>query len=67
MIHNFDSDIAKEYGILEAILLNHIYYWIEKNRANEQNFFDGKYWTYNSTKAFAELFPYAQEKQIKKA
>ena len=67
MIHNFDSDIAKEYGILEAILLNHIYYWIEKNRANEQNFFDGKYWTYNSTKAFAELFPYASEKQIKNA
>lgn len=67
MIHSFDSDIAKEYGILEAVLLNNIYFWIEKNRANEQNFFDGHYWTYNSTKAFSELFPYASEKQIKKA
>lgn len=67
MIHSFDSEIAEKYGILEAVLLNHIYFWIEKNRANEQNFFDGHYWTFNSTKAFSELFPYASEKQIKKA
>ncbi|WP_368270891.1 hypothetical protein [Enterocloster lavalensis] len=67
MIHSFDSAIAEEYGILEAILLNHIYYWIEKNRANEQNFHDGTYWTYNSTKAFSSLFSYASERQIKAA
>ena len=64
MIHNFDSEIAQKYGILEAVILNHIYFWIEKNRANEQNFFDGYYWTFNSTKAFSELFPYASERQI---
>lgn len=67
MIHSFDSAIAEKYGILEAILLNHIYYWIEKNRANEHNFHDGTYWTYNSTKAFSSLFSYASERQIKAA
>lgn len=67
MIHNFDTDIAVKFGVLEAILLNHIYYWIEKNRANESNFYDGTYWTYNSTRAFNELFPYVSERQIKKA
>lgn len=67
MIHSFDSEIAEKYGILEAVLLNNIYYWIEKNRANEQNFHDGTYWTYNSTKAFSALFPYASERQIKAA
>lgn len=67
MTHSFDSEIAGEYGILEAVLLNHIYYWIEKNRANEQNFYDGTYWTYNSTRAFNELFPYVSERQIKNA
>ena len=67
MQHSFDIDIAKEYGILEAIFLNHLQFWIEKNRANETNFFDGEYWTYNSTRAFNELFPYVSERQIKNA
>lgn len=67
MIHNFDTEIAQKYGLLESVLLNHIYYWIEKNRANESNFYDGTYWTYNSTRAFNELFPYVSERQIKNA
>ena len=67
MIHNFDADIAAEYGILEAVLLYNIHYWIEKNKANGKNFYDGTYWTYNSTKAFSSLFPYASERQIKAA
>lgn len=64
MQHSFDIDIAKEYGILEAILLNNLWYWIEKNRANGTNFFDGEYWTYNSAKAFNLLFPYATSRKI---
>lgn len=67
MYHSFDVDIAKEYGILEAVLINNLDYWITKNEANEVNFFDGYYWTYNSTRAFSELFPYASERQIKAA
>ena len=64
MQHSFDIDIAKEYGILEAILLNNIWFWIEKNKANNTNFYDGAYWTYNSTRAFNELFPYVSQRQI---
>lgn len=67
MVHNFDTEIAERYGLLESILLNHLYYWIEKNRANNANYFDGTYWTYNSTRAFNELFPYVSERQIKNA
>ena len=67
MIHSFDIEIAKEYGITEAILLNNIYFWIEKNKANNQNFYDEHYWTYNSKKAFTELFPYLTERQIEYA
>ena len=67
MVHSFDSEIAKEYGILEAILLNNLYYWIVKNQANNKHFYDGKYWTYNSIKAFKELFPYATERKIRTA
>lgn len=64
MNHSFDIRIAEKYGIQPAIILNHLYFWIEKNRANKQNFHDGYYWTYNSKKAFAELFPYMTERQI---
>ena len=59
MQHSFDVEIAKEYGVLEAILLNNLWFWVEKNRANNVNYYDGYYWTFNSTKAFNELFPYA--------
>ena len=64
MEHSFDINIAKKYGIQAAVLLKNIYFWIEKNRANETNFYDGYYWTYNSKKAFSELFPYMTERQI---
>lgn len=65
MEHSFNVAIAKEYGIVEAILLQHIYFWIQKNKANNKHFYDNNYWTYNSTKAFSELFPYLTERQIK--
>jgi hypothetical protein len=65
--HIFDVDIAVKYGVLEAILIKNIYYWIAKNKANNKNYYDGSYWTYNSIKAFKELFPYASERQISNA
>ena len=34
MQHSFNVELAKEYGILEAILLNHLWFWIKKNKAN---------------------------------
>jgi len=67
MIHSFDSDIAKQYGLVEAILLQNFAFWIAKNEANERNYFDGRYWTYNSVKAFQELFPYITTKQLRRA
>lgn len=63
--HSFDIDIAKIYGVNAAILLKHIGHWIEKNKANDKHFYDGNYWTYNSVKAFKELFPYMSEKVIR--
>ena len=64
MTHQFDIDVAKNIGIHQAILLNNLFFWIEKNRYNNQNFYGGMYWTYNSRKAFSDLFPYMSERQI---
>ena len=67
MEHHFNCEIAVKYGMAEAVILNHFEYWIEKNKANERNFYDGSYWTYNSVKAFKEIFPYLTEKKISSA
>lgn len=67
MQHHFNVEVATQYGVHSAILLDNLYYWIEKNRANGNNFFDGHYWTYNSKKALSELFPYLSEKQVRTA
>lgn len=66
-LHMFDPQIAKEYGVNAAIIFQNLAYWIEHNRANETNFHDGRYWTYNSVRAFAALFPYLTDKQIRGA
>ena len=67
MIHVFDTDVAKKYGVNAAIILQNIGYWIAQNEANEINFYDGRYWTFNSKRAYGELFPYMSEKQIRTA
>lgn len=64
MQHSFNVNVAKEYGIASAVILGTMEFWIEQNRANKRNFFEGKYWTYNSKRAMAELFPYLSERQV---
>ena len=66
MNHFFDPDIAGKYGVNEAIILNNIAYWVDKNKKNEHNFFEGRYWTYNSAKAFKDQFPYMSVRTIQR-
>jgi hypothetical protein len=64
--HSFNVGIAVEHGIDSAIMLGNIFFWIQHNEANEKNFFDGRYWTYNSQKAFSDLFPYWNRAKIQR-
>lgn len=52
--HILDIGVAQLVGANAALILENISYWCEHNA----NLHDGRYWTYNSTKAFGELFPY---------
>ena len=54
-------------GVNAAIIFNNIAFWIKKNEANEENYYDGCYWTYNTKAAWRTLFPYMGEKQFKAA
>ena len=65
--HMFNTQVAKRLGIVEAVLLHNIQFWIDKNRVNEKHFYKGRYWTYNSAKAFSELFEYLSDRQISRA
>ena len=65
--HMFNTKVAKRLGIVEAVLLHNIQFWIDKNRVNEKHFYKGRYWTYNSAKAFSELFEYLSDRQISRA
>lgn len=64
MEHHFNTDVAKDCGIEEAILLHNFHFWLSKNAANEKHFHDGLYWFYNSKRAFVDLFPYMNETKI---
>ena len=64
MNHTFNVEIAKIIGVDCAIVYENIKYWCAKNKANGKNFHNGYYWTYNSVRAFQELFPYWTSKQI---
>ena len=75
--HSFDIEDAKLYGVNEAILLYNISYWAKYNKANGKNYYEidsvqypelvgqKRYFTYNSIKAFSELFPYFSVDQVR--
>jgi hypothetical protein len=64
MDHSFNVDVATKYGIEEAIVLQNLAFWVQKNSANKRHWHDGHYWTYNSAAAFADLFPYLNQKKV---
>ena len=61
---SFSTEDATRYGVDGAIMLHHLRYWVAKNEANDKNFHDGSHWTYNSTSAFAALFPFWTARKI---
>ena len=65
MEYGFNILIAQKLGVNEAIIIRNFQHWIAKNKANEKNFCDGRYWTYNSIGAFCKIFPFWSRDQIR--
>jgi len=63
--YGFNVEVAKKLGVNCAIMLQNLEFWTKHNEANDLNFFDGRYWTYNSVKAFAAIFPFWTTKQVR--
>ena len=59
--------LARELGLNEALVLQQINYWIEINKKSGNNYHDGKYWTYNSIRAWQEKdFDYLSVDTVKR-
>ena len=61
-----ESRVAEKYGLEEAIFLHSLIFWYRTNRGNGQNFYDGRWWTYNSVKAYEDIFPWWNAGQIRR-
>jgi len=66
-VHSFQTEHAKEYGINAAIILNHIEFWIEKNKADGRNQHDDRTWTYASIHSLTQIFAYMSVGHIRGA
>lgn len=58
------TEMAIEYGLNEAILIQYIAYWINENKNNNKNYFENRYWTYSTVSYIHEHIPYLSEKTI---
>lgn len=66
MDYSFNGEVARLYGVEEAVFLHNLYWWIAKNEANGRHYHDGRSWTYNSMEAFGRLFPFWSKRQIQR-
>lgn len=67
MHHTFDVELAKEYGIEEAILIHHFQHWISHNQKLGRNFIDGRTWTYQTIEEITAHFSYLTPKKVRYA
>lgn len=61
----FETDDAIKYGVDIAILRYVIRFWVKQNELQNRNFYDGRYWTYNTKKKWAESFPFWSERHVR--
>lgn len=64
--YHFSGEMARKYGLDEAIILHNLAYWVKKNTIDGRNIHDGRAWTYNSQHAFSEWFPWWSRRQVQR-
>ena len=64
MEHHFNVELATVLGVEKAVIIHNLYFWINHNAKNKVHIHDGSVWTFNSSSAFAKLFPYIKERTI---
>ncbi len=58
--------LALIVGLNEAIFLQQVHYWVQKNEERGKNRWDGYTWTYNSYKGWQTNFPFWSPRTIER-
>lgn len=66
MITSFDEQLAIDFDVESAIFIQSLAQWTRRNAANQHNFHEGRYWSYNTYDALTKIFPYWSKKQIER-
>lgn len=66
MRYSFNTAAAARYGVEEAILLDHIHFWCDKNRAVPGCNQNGHSWMYATAAQLAEHFPFWNAQKIRR-
>jgi hypothetical protein len=66
MITNFDEQLAIDFDVESAIFIQSLAHWTRRNAANNNNYYEGRYWSYNTYEALTKIFPYWSKKQIER-
>ncbi len=61
-----NPNLAALVGLNEAIILQQIHYWVEKNEEKSKNLHEGLYWTYNTYEEWQRQFPFWSISTIKR-
>lgn len=62
--YHFRVSDAVEYGVEEAIILNNFRFSIDGHRANGTHFYEGRWWTFDSVRAYCLLYPFWTTRQM---
>lgn len=65
MEFQFRANVAKLTNVDSAVFIHNIMFWIKKNKSNDKHKYDDRYWTYNTIRAFKEIFEFWTEQSIR--
>ena len=67
--HSFSVALAEKYGIVEALMLDYFFFWVQNNqkKSEEAKFHNGRYWVYSSVRKLAEAHPYISHGKLQRA
>ena len=65
-LNYFCVEAAVKYGVCEAVVLQSLAFWLQKNYQERRNYHDGSVWTFNSLEAMLKYFPYFTYNQLRR-
>lgn len=64
--HSFNVSLATRFGLIEAIIIQHSYYWYGLNKDNPDMTKDGRVWFFRSVSQIAEVYPYLTVDKVRR-